>query len=58
MYTAKDYYIELIAEGVRPEDIDEELLLAMMDEERESIELQASMLQEQEADHDQNLPSE
>lgn len=41
MKTAKDQYIELMAMGYRPEDIDDDLLCQMMDEEREGLELQA-----------------
>lgn len=47
MKTAKDRYIELMAMGYRPEDIDDDLLCQMMDEEREGLELQAERHAEQ-----------
>lgn len=43
MRSAKETYIELLAQGYNQEDIDDELLCQMMDEEREGIELQAEM---------------
>ena len=47
MKTAKDQYIELMALGYVPEDIDDDLLCQMMDEEREGLELQAELRAEQ-----------
>lgn len=43
MNTAKDLYIELMAQGFTQDQIDEELLCQMMDQEREGIELRAEL---------------
>lgn len=40
MRSAKDVYIDLLAQGFTQDEIDDELLCQMMDEEREGLELQ------------------
>ena len=40
MRSAKDTYIELLAQGFAQDQIDDKLLCQMMDEEREALELQ------------------
>lgn len=47
MRSAKDLYIELLAQGHTPQDIDDELLCQMMDEEREALEMQQEREMEQ-----------
>lgn len=47
MRSAKDTYIELLAQGFAPQDIDDALLCEMMDQEREGAELQREMEMEQ-----------
>lgn len=43
MRSAKDVYIDLLAQGFTQDQIDDELLCQMMDEEREGIELRAEL---------------
>lgn len=43
MQTAKETYIELLAQGFTQDQIDDELLCQMMDEEREGAELRADL---------------
>ena len=50
MHSHKDAYIELLAQGHTPQDIDDELMLAMLDDEREGAELQAILQREREAE--------
>ena len=50
VYSHKDAYIELLAQGHAPQDIDDELMLAMLDDEREGAELQAMLQREREAE--------
>lgn len=40
MRSAKDVYIDLLAQGFTQDQIDDELLCQMMDEEREALEWQ------------------
>lgn len=47
MRSAKDVYIDLLAQGFTQDQIDDELLCQMMDEEREGLELQAELRAEQ-----------
>lgn len=47
MRSAKDLYIELLAQGYDQSQIDDELLCQMMDEEREALELQRESMMEQ-----------
>lgn len=57
MKTAKDTYIDLLAMGHTPQDIDDELLCQMMDEERELIELRHEQEQERQAEqYEQTYP--
>lgn len=47
MRSAKDVYIDLLAQGYTQDEIDDELLCQMMDEEREALELQRESMMEQ-----------
>lgn len=47
MQTAKDLYIELMAQGYTQDQIDDELLCKMMDEEWEALELQRESMMDQ-----------
>lgn len=47
MRSAKDTYIELLAQGFAPQDIDDALLCEMMDQEREGLEMQHEREMEQ-----------
>lgn len=47
MRSAKDVYIDLLAQGFTQDQIDDELLCRMMDEEREALELQHELQMEQ-----------
>lgn len=47
MRSAKDVYIDLLAQGFTQDQIDDELLCQMMDEEREALELQRESMLEQ-----------
>lgn len=46
MRSAKDVYIDLLAQGFTQDQIDDELLCQMMDEEREALELQHELQME------------
>lgn len=47
MRTAKDVYIDLLAQGYTRDQIDDELLCQTMDEGREALELQREAMMEQ-----------
>lgn len=47
MRSPKDMYIDLLAQGFTQDQIDDELLCAMMNEEREGLELQHELQMEQ-----------
>lgn len=47
MRSAKDMYIDLLAQGFTQDQIDDELLCQMMDQEREGLELQCESQMEQ-----------
>ncbi len=47
MRSAKDVYIDLLAQGYTQDQIDDELLCQMMDEEREGVELQRESMMDQ-----------